>query len=71
MINELKMERCESSNVFVLRLREHMEAKNAIDMLRGELRTWESANGAVNLMEVNELPSYNRLMAYTNMFKAE
>ena len=37
MINELKMERCESSNVFVLRLREHMEAKNAIDMLRYEL----------------------------------
>ena len=48
-----------------------MEAKNAIDMLRGELRSWETANGAVDLIEVNELPSYNRLMAYTNMFKAE
>jgi len=41
MINELKMDRCEASNVFVLRLREHMEAKNAIDMLRYELESWE------------------------------
>jgi hypothetical protein len=71
MINELKMERCEGSNVFVLRLREHMEAKAAIDMLRYELTSWDAARGNVNLLEVEEMPSYNRLMAYTNMFKAE
>lgn len=25
--------------------------------------------GGVNFAEIDEMPSYNRLMAYTNMFK--
>jgi len=38
-------------------------------MLRQELQGLNLASGGVSLAEIEELPSVNRLMAYTNMFK--
>ena len=68
VVQTLKDERCEASNVFVLRIREHYEAKTAVELLRIELKGMQAAGG-VSLAQIDEMPSYNRLMAYTNMFK--
>lgn len=38
-------------------------------MLRYELTSWDAANGNIKLIEVNQLESFNRLTAYTHMFK--
>jgi hypothetical protein len=64
----LKDERCEASNVFVLRVRENYEAMDAIALLRYELTTLHEA-GQLSMVEIEEMPSYNRLLAYTHMFK--
>ena len=64
----MKDERCEASNVFVLRVRENYEAMDAIALLKYELTTLHQA-GQVSMVELEEMPSYNRLLAYTHMFK--
>lgn len=47
-----------------------MEAKEAIELLKYELIEWDRARGGATFVEIEELPSFNRLTAYTNMFKA-
>merc|ERR1712110_52573 len=57
-----------ASNVFVLRVRENYEAMDAITLLSMELQGLHQA-GQVSMVELEEMPSYNRLLAYTHMFK--
>lgn len=52
MVQGLKDERCEGANIFVLRIREHMEAKEAIELLRYELVEWDRARGGANFVEI-------------------
>jgi len=47
-----------------------MEAKEAIAMLKYELIEWDRARGGASMIEIEQLPSFNRLVAYTSMFKA-
>jgi hypothetical protein len=68
LVQTLKDERCEASNVFVLRVRENYEAMDAIALLRYELTTLHEA-GVLSFSQIEEMPSYNRLLAYTHMFK--
>jgi len=68
LVQTLKDERCEASNVFVLRIRENYEAMDAITLLKYELTTLHQA-GQVSMVELDDMPSYNRLLAYTHMFK--
>jgi hypothetical protein len=69
MIAGLNEERCEAAKVYVLRVAEHYEALDAITMLKYDLTMWDAARGGTNFVELDEMPSYNRLLAYTNMFK--
>jgi len=68
LILDLQDDRCEASLIFVTRLREHYEALDAIALLRTDLRSWESA-GMPTLTEIKELKSFNRLSAFTHLFK--
>ncbi len=70
LIQSLQDDRCESSLLFVTRVREHYEALDAIAMLRSDLKSWEMA-GMPTLVEIDTMPSYNRLLAYTSMFKQD
>lgn len=47
-----------------------MEAKEAIELLKYELIEWDRARGGASFVELEEMPSFNRLVAYTSMFKA-
>ena len=69
MITGLNEERCEAAKVYVLRVKEHYEALDAIAMLKYDLQMWDQARGGVSFVAIDEMPSYNRLLAYTNMFK--
>ncbi len=69
LIASLHEERCEAAKVYVLRVKEHYEALDAIAMLKYDLTMWEQAKGTVDFVQLEEMPSYNRLLAYTNMFK--
>ncbi len=69
MITGLNEERCEAAKVYVLRVKEHYEALDAIVMLKYDLQMWDQARGGVSFVAIDEMPSYNRLLAYTNMFK--
>jgi len=48
-----------------------MEALTALDLLRGDLRSWEAAGMPVSLMEIRKMKSFNKLSAYTNLYKSE
>lgn len=69
MIAELHDERCDASLVFVTRCREHMEAMTALDLLRQDIKDWEAAGMPVSLMEIKKMKSFNKLSAYTHLFK--
>jgi len=71
MVEALHDERCEASLIFVTRCREHMEALTALDLLRGDLRSWEAAGMPVSLVEIRKMKSFNKLSAYTNLYKSE
>ena len=47
MIASLNDERCEAAKVYVLRVKEHYEALDAIAMLKYDLQMWEQAKGTV------------------------
>lgn len=47
-----------------------MESLAAVDMLRGELSAWEAAGMPVNLVEIKKMKSFNKLAAFTHLFKA-
>ena len=68
---ELQDERCDASLVFVTRIREHYEAMEAIVMLRSDLKDWESAGMPHSFAEIRKLESFNKLGAYTNLFKKQ
>jgi len=71
MIAELHDERCDASLVFVTRCREVMESLAAVDMLRSELSAWEAAGMPVSLIEIKKMKSFNKLAAFTHLFKAK
>lgn len=48
-----------------------MEAMTALDLLRGDLRGWEAAGMPVSLVEIRKMKSFNKLSAYTNLYKSE
>lgn len=48
-----------------------MEALEALDLLRGDLRDWETAGMPTSLVEIKKMKSFNKLSAYTNLFKKE
>lgn len=47
-----------------------MEAMTALDLLRGDLRSWEAAGMPVSLVEIKKMKSFNKLSAYTNLYKS-
>ena len=47
-----------------------MESLAAVDMLRGELSAWEAAGMPVSLVEIKKMKSFNKLAAFTHLFKA-
>merc|ERR1712084_194054 len=57
--------------IFVTRCREHYEALTAVDLLKQDLQDWEAAGMPVSLAQIKELPSFNKLSAYTNLFKRQ
>jgi len=71
LIAELQDERCDASLIFVTRIREHYEALTAVDLLKMDLADWEAAGMPVSLAQIKEMPSFNKLSAYTNLFKRE
>jgi len=48
-----------------------MEAMTALDLLRGDLKSWEAAGMPVSLVEIKKMKSFNKLSAYTNLYKSE
>lgn len=48
-----------------------MEAMTALDLLRGDLASWEAAGMPVSLVEIRKMKSFNKLSAYTNLYKSE
>merc|ERR1712227_270353 len=71
LVAELQDERCDASLIFVTRCREHYEALTAVDLLKQDLQDWEAAGMPVSLAQIKELPSFNKLSAYTNLFKRQ
>jgi len=71
MVAELEAERCEAAKVFVTRCREHYEALAAVEMLKNDLSNWESSGMPVSLAEVKKMKSFNKLSAYTHLFKKQ
>lgn len=71
LVAELQDERCDASLIFVTRCREHYEALTAVDLLKQDLADWEAAGMPVSLAQIKEMPSFNKLAAYTNLFKKE
>lgn len=47
-----------------------MEALTALELLRGDLAGWEAAGMPVSLVEVRKMKSFNKLSAYTNLYKS-
>jgi hypothetical protein len=71
LIAELQDERCDASLIFVTRTREHYEALTAVDLLKQDLADWEAQGMPVSLAQIKEMPSFNKLSAYTNLFKRQ
>lgn len=71
MVAELRDERCDASLVFVTRCREHYEAMDAVKMLRQDILDWEAAGMPVNFAEIKKMGSFNKLSAYTHLFKKQ
>ena len=69
LIEELHDERCDASLIFVTRTREHYEAIDAVQLLRNDLNDWEAAGMPTSLVEIKKLHSFNKLGAYTKLFK--
>lgn len=71
MVDELRDERCDASLIFVTRCREHFEAMDALKMLRQDILDWEAAGMPVNFAEIKKMGSFNKLSAYTHLFKKQ
>jgi len=71
LIAELQDERCDASLVFVTRCREHYEALTAVDLLKQDLSDWEAAGMPVSLAQIKNMGSFNKLSAYTHLFKQQ
>merc|ERR1712110_238342 len=71
MVAELQDERCDASLVFVTRCREHYEALTAVELLKQDLNDWEAAGMPVSLAHIKDMGSFNKLSAYTHLFKQQ
>ena len=71
LVAELQDERCDASLVFVTRCREHYEALTAVDLLKQDLSDWEAQGMPVSLAEIKKMESFNKLSAYTHLFKKQ
>jgi len=71
LVAELQDERCDASLVFVTRCREHYEALTAVDLLKQDLSDWEAQGMPVSLAEIKKMESFNKLSAYTHLFKQQ
>jgi hypothetical protein len=71
LVAELQDERCDASLVFVTRCREHYEALTAVDLLKQDLSDWEAAGMPVSLAQIKDMGSFNKLSAYTHLFKQQ
>jgi hypothetical protein len=71
LVAELQDERCDASLVFVTRCREHYEALTAVELLKQDLNDWEAAGMPVSLAQIKEMGSFNKLSAYTHLFKTQ
>jgi hypothetical protein len=69
LIGELKDARCTAAKNFVFRLKEHFEAQEAIAWLRNDIANWNAARGGSAFLQVDKLPAYNRLKAFTHLFQ--
>jgi len=59
--SDLKASRCEAAKKFVFRLKEHSEAKTALEFLRNDVMNWNKMRGGVEFLEMEKLPAYGRL----------
>ena len=71
LVAELQDERCDASLVFVTRCREHYEALTAVELLKQDLNDWEAAGMPVSLAQIKNMGSFNKLSAYTHLFKQQ
>merc|ERR1711990_1379486 len=71
LVAELQDERCDASLVFVTRCREHYEALTAVELLKQDLNDWEAAGMPVSLAQIKSMGSFNKLSAYTHLFKQQ
>jgi len=61
LVEELQDERCESSLLFVTRIREHYEAQDAVSMLKDDLKEWVQAGMPTSLAELKTKSSFKKL----------
>jgi hypothetical protein len=59
--------RCESNSIFIQSLREHMDALEIIEFLRGDLAEWQAGQTGASLAQINSVA--DKLRIYSHLFE--